>query len=261
MLEVLTTLSILHMSLARWADDLMLFSTSEFGFIDFPDRYCASSSIMMQKKNAIAPQTIKGGAAEAVGGLMTAMMIEKGPTAVPIIEHESSDKALINGFNAALRDLGWLNELMPTLKLDTELMRRRAGEYWATASDIAGALVREKDLPWRTAHQIIGIVVRLSEERGLKPADVTSQLIDEAAVEYMGEGVGLSADALRQSLDPVKAVARRTLYGGPAPSEVATRLAEYEAKLATDRIRLEEAAQRISLRLASLDRAVEALLA
>jgi argininosuccinate lyase len=261
LLEVLATLTILHMNLARWADDLMLFSTSEFGFIDFPDRYCGSSSIMMQKKNAIAPQNIKGGAAESVGGLMAALMIEKGPTAVPVIEHESSDKALINDFDGVLRDLGWMNELMSTLKLDIELMRRRAGEFWATASEIAGTLVREKDLPWRSAHQIIGIVVRYCEARGVKPADITPEMIDEAAVEYMGEKVGLSAESLQQSLDPTAAVRRRTLFGGPAPSEVRKRLAEYERSLASDFARRKEATRRIQSRLELLEQAIDSLLA
>src|SRR5262249_24315933 len=147
-----------------------------------------------------------GGASETVGGLMTALMVEKVPTAVPIVEHEASEEALTKGFGAVLRDLAWMNELMPALKLDTELMRQRAGEFWATASEIAGALVREQDSPWQTAHQIIGIVVRYCEERDLKPAEVTCQLVDEAASEYMGKKVGMSAGSLQRSLDPVAAV-------------------------------------------------------
>ena len=79
--------------------------------------------------------------------------------------------------------------------------------------------MRERDLPWRTAHQIVGILVRLSEERGLGPDRVTPELLDEAAVLYHGEKAGLGATAIREALDPGRFVAARTLRGGPAPSE------------------------------------------
>jgi argininosuccinate lyase len=164
---------------------------------------------------------------------------------------------LLNGCDGVLRDLGWMNELTPALKLNVELMRRRAGEIWATASEIAGAPVRGR---MAAAHQIIGILVRYCEERGSRPADVTPQLIDEAAIEYMGKQVGLCAESLQEAIDPTAAVGRRTLYGGPAPSGVASRLAEYEAKLAADQARREEAAQRIQLRLQVLERTIDALL-
>ncbi len=90
---------------------------------------------------------------------------------------------------------------------------------WATATDLAGALVRDKDLPWRTAHQIVGILVRLCEERSITPDGVTPALLDEAAVAYHGETAGLDARAIRTALDPARFIAARTVQGGPAPSE------------------------------------------
>ncbi len=257
--ETLSSLAILHMNMARWSDDLMLFNAQEFGMIDFPDRFCGTSSIMMQKKNAYAPQEIKGAASETVGGLMTSFVAEKDPTAVPILDREVTRQAFTRSFETIVRDLGWMIEFMPELMIDKARMRERAGAFWAQATDVAGALVREKGLPWRTAHQIIGIVVRYSYERKIKPMDTTSKLIDEAAIEYFDKPVGLSEQALRDALDPVACVNRRTLYGGPAPREVQQRLSEYESALSEDNKRLTGAKDLIAHGAAELERAIARL--
>jgi len=257
----LSALSILHMNLARWSDDLMLFNTSEFGMVDFPDRFCGTSSIMMQKKNAYAPQYIKGAAAETVGALMASFLIEKDPTSIPILDRAVTREAIKRSIGKTVRDMNWMSEFMPVLDLRTDLMKERAGMYWAQATEVAGALVREKGLPWRTAHQIVGILVRLCEDRAIAPKDVTPELIDEAAVLYMEEPVGLDAAALREALDPEAAVRRRTLYGGPAPSEVRERLPEYEDCLSKDRVRLDGARAPVERGKTLLEDAIDKLLA
>lgn len=257
----LSALSILHMNLARWADDLMLFNTSEFGMVEFPDRFCGTSSIMMQKKNAYAPQFIKGAAAETVGALMSSFLVEKNPTSIPILDRAVTREALKKSLSKTVRDLDWMREFMPVLNLSHDLMRERAGMYWAQATEIAGALVREQGLPWRTAHQIVGIMVRICEDRHIAPKAVTPALINEAAVLYMDKPVRLSEAALKEALDPEAAVRKRTLYGGPAPSEVRKRLAEYETVLANDRARLASARAPVDSGKVRLEAAIDKLLA
>lgn len=259
--ETLSALAILHMNLARWCDDLMLYNTSEFGMVSFPDRFCGTSSIMMQKKNAYAPQFIKGAAARTVGGLMTSFLVEKDPSSVPILDRAYTDQAIIESFEALIRDVGWVNEFMPVLKLEKELMHARSAEYWCQATEVAGALVRDRGMPWRTAHQIVGILVRFAEERRIRPLEVTTALLDEAAIAYMGEPAGLSAQSLAASLDPVVAVHRRTLYGGPAPEEVKLRLHEYRQALAQDVEQLQAAQRNVAAGLQRLESAIDALLA
>ena len=104
-------------------------------------------------------------------------------------------------------------------------MREQAWSHWATATDLAGALVRERNLPWRTSHQIVGILVRLCEDKGLGPDGVTPALLDEAAVAYHGTPVGLDASQIKTALDPGRFVAVRTMRGGPAPAESARQAA------------------------------------
>ena len=253
-LEVPMAVALLYHTLAKWADDLILWSTREFDFIDVPDRFCQTSSIMMQKKNVIGPAEIKGAAAEALGCVVTSFHALKGPTGLPITERYYALDTLWRVAGNSVRDLDWFCELLPALGLRRERMREQAWRHWATATDLAGALVRQQDLPWRTAHQIVGILVRLCEERGLGPDAVTPASLDEAALAYHGHPAGLDADSIRQALDPGRFIAARTLRGGPAPAESLRQVDLYASGLAAD----EKAAAGIHARLGDAERRLEA---
>jgi argininosuccinate lyase len=249
----------MYHSLAKWADDLILWSTSEYRFIDIPDRFCNTSSIMMQKKNVIGPAEVKGASAEALGCFVTSYHALKGSTGLPVTERYYALETLWRVADNGVRDLGWFCELLPALKIRKEYLREHSWRYWATGTDLAGALVRKHDVPWRTAHQIVGILVRLCEERGLGPADVTPELLDEAAVAYHGHGYKLDQAEIKEALDPGRFIATRTLRGGPAPSESQRQARLFgellaadertvtgmEARLAESRDKLEQAVERI----------------
>ena len=113
-------------------------------------------------------------------------------------------------------------------------MREQAWRHWATATDLAGALVRERNLPWRTAHQIVGVLVRLCEERGLGPDGVTPALLDEAAHRLPRPPAGLDAAQIREALDPGRFIAARTMRGGPAPAESLRQADLFERGLEAD---------------------------
>lgn len=258
-LEVPMVVSLLYHSMAKWADDLILWSTSEFGFVDIPDRFCNTSSIMMQKKNVIGPAEVKGAAAEALGCVVTAFTALKGPTALPITERYYALEQTWRVADNCVRDLDWFCELLPALRIRKEHMREEAWRHWSTATDLAGALVRERGLPWRTAHQIVGIVVRLSEERGQGPADVTPALLDEAATLYHGVPAGLDAKTIRDALDPERFIASRTLRGGPAPAESLRQADHFAAGLAADEATVAAIEAHLAGAAARLEAAVDAI--
>src|SRR5690606_29026061 len=131
---------------------------------------------------------------------------------------------------------------------------------WDQATDVAGMLVREKGLPWRTAHQIVGILVRLSKERKRAPNQVTSDMLDEASKLYWNKPLHVAEEWLQDALDPVSCVARRTLYGGPAPSEVRTRLSEYETPLQEDIELVYHSRKQVEDGLCSLESDIDSLL-
>jgi len=253
-LDVPAVIAVLYHSLAKWADDLIQWSTSEYNFAEIPDRYCNTSSIMMQKKNVIGPAEVKGGSAEALGCFVTSYHALKGTTGLPIQERYYALEMLWRVADRGVRDLGWFCDLLPQLAIHKEHMREQAWRHWATATDLAGALVSHKDMPWRTAHQIVGILVRLCEERKLGPADVTPALLDEAAIEYHEMPAGLDQQAIRHALDPTRFIASRTLRGGPAPAESLRQASLFEAATAAD----ENTVAAIDARIAESQRKLEA---
>ena len=253
-LDVPAVIAVLYHSMAKWADDLIQWSTSEYNFIDFPDRYCNTSSIMMQKKNVIGPAEVKGASAEALGCFVTSYHALKGTTGLPIQERYYALEMLWRVADSGVRDLDWFCDMLPALEIRKQHMREQAWRQWATATDLAGALVSQKDMPWRTAHQIVGILIRLCEERGLTPADVTPELLDEAAIAYHEKPAGLDQNAINESLDAERFIAARTLRGGPAPAESLRQANLFEELAAAD----EQTVAAIDARLAAAARKLEA---
>ena len=253
-LEVPAVVSVLYHSLAKWADDLIQFSTEEYRFLDIPDRYCNTSSIMMQKKNVIGPAEVKGASAEALAAYVVAYHGLKGPTGMPVTERYHACEMLWKVADSAVRDLGWFCDLLPVLIVNKPRMRAQSWENWATVTDLAGALVTKNGLPWRTAHQIIGIMVRLCVERGLGPADVTPALVDEASRLYHELPLAIDQATIDDALSPERFIAKRALQGGPARDESLRQANVFEAALKSD----EQSVAGIDARLADAARKLEA---
>jgi len=260
-LEVPAVVAVLYHSLAKWADDLVQWSTSEFGFVDIPDRYCNTSSIMMQKKNVIGPGEMKGAAAEALGCFVVSYHALKGPTGLPVTERYYALEMLWKVADSAVRDLGWFCDLLPVLSVNKAHMREQAWRHWGTATDLAGALVSERKLPWRTAHQIVGILVRLCEERGLGPADVTPALLDEASMAYHEQPAGLDQQAIRDALDPGRFIASRGTRGGPAKAESLRQAKLFEDITTADEQIVADIDARLAEAARKLEAAVDAVIA
>ena len=260
-LDSLFCVAMIGLDLSRWASDLNFWFTSEARYIDIPDRFCGTSSIMMQKKNPHALEHIRASLAESMGDLVTGFAVLKAGSGEVNTDRQYMYDALWRSVDLAVRNLRWFAQLLPGLEPKKERMREMAGSHWAQATDVAGALVKENGLPWRSAHQIVGIMVRLSHERGIKPLDATPELLDEAAVEYSGEPVGLSGATLEKALDPVEFVKGRTLYGGPAPEECRRRLVDFHAQLSEDQASVQDKERRLDAAVQELERAIDALLA
>lgn len=242
-LDSFAVLTILNGNVQRLADDILLWSRSEYGLAEVPDEFCATSSIMPQSRNPGVLRLTSGVSAASLGGFATAAMVEKAATGENVVERSYEIVALDRLHGDTIRDLRVMAELLPRMRWDTERMAAEAAAGWAVATDVAEALVRT-GLPWRSAHQITGILVRLSEERDIAPVDVTVKLVDEAAVEYMDEPIGLSAEALSRALDPRHFVAVRG-QGGPAPDDVRAQLQHLRAQLEADRGAHQAAAGRV----------------
>jgi argininosuccinate lyase len=192
---------------------------------------------------------------------MSAFFAEKGPTGMGVFSRNFYVKpALLRSFDNIVRDLRWFTAMIPALKVDKKRMEEMAGSFWATASEVAELIVREKGLSWRTAHQIVGILVRISRERGVGPAEVDSGLLDEAAVTYFEKPLHLDEGSLRNALDPGRFVIARTLHGGPAPVESTRRIRRFREGLKRDRKAVLDMQKRLREAAEELERAVEAII-
>ena len=121
-------------------------------------------------------------------------------------------------------------------------------------------MVRERRLPWRTAHQITAILVRMALEQNKKPSDVDSAFVDLAAREYMGQPINLGDENIRQMLDPLRAVKARTLVGGTAPAEVQRQIHQGLAAVRRDERALSQMRRNLDEAAAKLESAIDALL-
>ena len=259
-LDSFFAVSTVHLNLAKWASDINFWFTSESGYIDIPDKFCGTSSIMTQKRNPDSLEYMRGAASVAMGGLVTAFSVQKAASGDPTLDPRYMDYALTESLNLADRHLIWMSELLPALKVNKDRMKYMAGAYWAQATDVAAALVKENNIPWRTAHQIVGILVRFSYERNITPQDVTPELIQEAAIEYMGDSVDISHETLIKALDPIEFVKARTLYGGPSALECNNRLNDYREQLNNDNTMIQNIELNLKESAKSLELAIDNLL-
>lgn len=245
--EAYTVPSLLMMNVSGIASELYLWSTTEFSYVELADRYCGTSSIMPQKKNPYTLMWVRGAAARTYGRLTSYL-------------HEMHDvcmgytRQLAPTLDDILEATQIMTGVVSSLTIRTERMLENATTLnWICATDIADLIVLEKGLPFRTAHQIVAILVRIGIGRGLTQSGVTSALLDEAAVEYMGKPLELGDALLKQALDPAACIRARILTGGPAPERVEEDIARAQARRRDD----EETLKAIETRLAAADKQLE----
>ena len=212
--EAFTAPALMMMNVSGIASELYLWSSTEFSYVELADRYCGTSSIMPQKKNPYTLMWIRGAAARTYGRL-SSYLTEMHDMAM------GYTRQLAPTLDDILEATQIMTGVLSSLTIHKERMLDNATNMnWICATDIADLMVLEKGLPFRTAHQIVAILVRIGISRGLTQTAVTSALVDEAAMEYMGKPLNLPEEAVREALDPASCIRARTLIGGPAPERV-----------------------------------------
>src|SRR5262249_21968087 len=162
-LEFLAASAILAVHLSRLAEELVLWASAEFGFVELPDAYATGSSIMPQKKNPDIPELIRGKTGRIVGDLVRLLTVMKG---LPLAYHSDMQEDKEGFFDAADTVRGCLGILAPflrALRFRPERLSALAGESFSTATDLANYLVT-RGLPFREAHEVVGQAVRLAIE-------------------------------------------------------------------------------------------------
>ena len=216
-LEFLSVAAILFVHLSRLAEELILWSSREFGFIELPDRYCTGSSMMPQKKNPDVPELVRGKTGRVFGHLHSLLTIMKGLPLAYNRDLQEDKIPLFDTVDTVKASLDMIRELMGRLKAKKDQMLTAAQDGFMNATDLADYLVR-RGVPFRTAHAISGKIVQHCIAQGCRIEELPlteltrfSTKIDKDVYNY------LSAEAV---------VARRRSLGGTAQSNVRRRLKE-----------------------------------
>jgi argininosuccinate lyase len=247
-LEVLSALSIMMTTISRLCEELVIWSSSFTGFVSLEDSFCSTSSIMPQKKNPDTVEIMRAKAGSVAGAYTSALIITKGLPMSYNRDLQELTPHLWRGTRDAGMSLRLLPDILSGARFDTTRMKAEAGRGLSTATDVADLLVREYNMPFRTAHSIVG--------RAVRNGTIDKRTLDVAAHEITGKTLsekGLTDEQLRTALSVESSVAIRDHPGGPAPSATAEAIALAREKLNMDYTKTER-------KKATTRRAIEAML-
>ncbi len=220
--EIAFACALMGVHLSRLGEELVLWSTTEFGFVRLGEGHCSGSSLMPQKRNPDIAELLRAKPGRVIGDVVALLTVSKGLTLAYNKDLQETQEPFYDAVETTLLSLAVLPKLVAGLEFQTARMAEAAADPALGATDLAEHLVR-KGLPFRRAHEIVGAFVRHAEARGVSLREIPAAELPQIAPE-------LTADAL-DALDPQRAVAARDLPGGPAPARVLAEVARLEAEL------------------------------
>jgi len=224
-MELLAAASITAVHLSRISEELILWMSAQFGFIELPDAFCTGSSIMPQKKNPDMPELVRGKAGRIIGGLVAMLITVKGLPLAYNKDMQEDKTAIFDAFDNLEGSLRVFTDMMPGMKVNKEAMHKAASSGFSTATDLADALVRA-GVPFREAHGIVG----KSVAHCIK-SDIGLDEMDESACTAIDER--LTADMVCV-LSVEACVAARNHVGGTAPQQVQAQVSKWKQQLEND---------------------------
>ncbi len=218
-LEFCGAVALMMVHLSRMAEELVLWASQHFGFVDLGDPFCTGSSIMPQKKNPDVAELVRGRSGRAVGNLTALLVLMKGQPLAYNRDNQEDKQPLFDSFDNAHACLGVLAAMVPNMIFDRERMRNAASRGHATATDLADYLVRG-GLAFRDAHELVGTAVHLAESSGRE--------LDALSLEELrGVSDRINEDVF-EILTLEGSLHSRNHIGGTAPDQV--RLAAAQAR-------------------------------
>ena len=213
-------LAMVHIS--RLSEELVLWMSQNFGFIELPDRFCTGSSIMPQKKNPDVPELARGKTGRVVGHLMGLLTLMKGQPLAYNKDNQEDKEPLFDTVDTLKDTLRIFCELVAGIVVKPEAMERAATRGHATATDLADYLAK-KGLPFRDAHEVVAHAVKFAIDKGLALGDLPLATLQ--GFNPTIEDDVYAVLSLRGSLNA------RNILGGTAPEQVRLQVARHRARL------------------------------
>ena len=222
-LEALSAASIAMVHLSRIAEEIVLWTTPQFGFVTLSDAFTTGSSIMPQKRNPDAAELVRGKTGRVLGALTSLTMTMKGLPLAYGKDMQEDKEPTFEAFDALELSLKAMAGMVRDLRANRERMAAAAGAGFSTATDLADWLVRKLDLPFREAHHVSGSAVKRAEALGLG--------LDELPIdELRGLEPRITPDVY-EVLTAKASAASRSSYGGTAPGQVRAQIARWKERL------------------------------
>ncbi|MEX2470353.1 MAG: argininosuccinate lyase [Pseudohongiellaceae bacterium] len=222
-IELAACASLLMTHLSRFSEELVLWTSAQFEFIDLPDRFCTGSSIMPQKKNPDVPELVRGKTGRVTGHLVSLLTLMKSQPLAYNKDNQEDKEPLFDLINTVKDCLYAYSEMMAAVTCRAENMRRATLRGYATATDLADYLV-QKGLPFRDAHEVVGKAVAHAIEQGKDLSELPLETLRQFSA-------AIDKDVFKV-LELEGSVNARDHLGGTAPKQVRAAVATARESLA-----------------------------
>jgi len=247
-LEAMAAYALIATDLSRLCEEIIIFSSDGYKMVELADVYSSTSSIMPQKKNPDSAEVARAKCAHIVGLLTAAFTLCKGLPFSYNRDFQELNNLLWESSKLTFSTLKIVERIVATLKVDRGRMKQLVDQSYATTTELADTMVRECSIPFRTAHTIVGMVVKEALENGIEPTKIDLKMINRCSKKVLGRTLNISEESVRSALNPSTFIARRKVEGGPAPQAMEKALADREDLLEDMHALIEE--KKISIKRA-----------
>ncbi|MCF6276203.1 MAG: argininosuccinate lyase, partial [Robiginitomaculum sp.] len=222
-LEALSCASICATHLSRLAEEIVLWTSVQFGFVTLSGKFTTGSSIMPEKSNPDACELVRAKTGHITGALVSLTMVMKGLPLAYSKDMQEDKRPVFEAFDALALSTAAMTGMVADMKPNVKNMTEAAGAAYSTATDLADWLVRELGLPFRQAHHATGAIVALAESKGLALHKLSLEIMQTVLPQIHG--------GVFDVLSPQNSVASRTSYGGTAPDNVRAQIKLWQKRL------------------------------
>lgn len=248
-------------NLSRFAQELHLWCSYEFGYAEVASSIAVTSSIMPQKKNPVTLEHVKAKVAHAEAAWISAVTVLKSAPYSHSREVAAEPLRLVfDGVKETRDGIELFEHTIKNITFNTQRMEVAAAENFSCVTELANVLVRTYGVPFRTAHYVVGQIVNECIDKGLRADQITADLVRRTAASFELDLPNLSEELVARVLDPRKNIDAKVTRGGPAPREVQRQIDDLCGRVDQHKQLWDQSRARIDLARASLAESREMLL-
>ena len=218
-IEALSALSLIMMHLSRFSEEVILWCTGEFNFVELDDAYSTGSSIMPQKKNPDVAELVRGKTGRVYGDLMTLLTVMKGIPLAYNKDMQEDKESLFDGLDTVLLSIQTFTGMLDTMKIKKDVMNKAASGGFTNATDVADYLVKKGEA-FRNAHEIVGKIVLYCIDE--------NKTIDDLSLDEFKSFSPFFEEDVYKAIDLITCVEGRSVMGGPSSSSVQNQISLLE---------------------------------